>query len=42
MINISRSGRGEWKGEEEVVFKISQTKIEWLWKSAGLTPEINI
>ena len=29
-------------GGEEVVFKISQTKIEWLWKSAGLTPQINI
>ena len=29
-------------GGEEVIFKISQTKMEWLWKSAGLTPEINI
>ena len=29
-------------GGEEVVFKILQTKMEWLWKSAGLTPEINI
>ena len=29
-------------GGEEVISKISQTKMEWLWKSAGLTPEINI
>ena len=29
-------------GGEEVVFNISQTKMEWLWKSAGLTPEKNI
>ena len=35
-------GGGGWGRGEEVVFKISQTKIEWLWKSAGLTPEINI
>ena len=29
-------------GGKEVIFKISQTKMEWLWRSAGLTPEINI